>query len=138
MIKVLISFLTISNPFVRWLLQSRFHRLLSGNVVMLEVIGRKSGRIYLVPINYRKSPGDIWMMTYRRRLWWRNLRQIDELPVFFKGKKLVTKPEVVTDNLDVIARSLTERSRLLRCLVRATPEESVLIRLRFAGQDETT
>lgn len=131
MIKLLKPFLAIGNTCVKRVLRSRFHWLLSSNVLLLEVTGRKSGRVYLVPVNYRASQGGISVMTYRHRRWWRNLRNEDALPVYFKGQRRFMKPEVVTDDLDAIADGLVERGWVRKSVAPAKAEDSVLVRLRF-------
>ena len=131
MIKLLKPFLAIGNAFVKRLMRGRIHWLLSRNVVLLEVTGRKSGRVYLVPVNYRTSQDGISVMTYRRRQWWRNLQGGDLLPVYFKGRRRLTKPEVVTDDLDAIAQGLVERGWVRKSVAPTSAEQSVLIQLVF-------
>ena len=41
------------NPSVRFLLRSPLHGLMSGNTLLLEFTGRKSGRALSTPISYR-------------------------------------------------------------------------------------
>ncbi len=135
MTKLLKPFLAIGNAFARRLLQSRFHWLLSGKVVLLHVTGRKSGRLYLlylVPVNYRQTENGISVMTYRARQWWPNIRDADELPIVLRGNLILAVSEVVTDDLDVIAAGLLDRGWARRSMVRATAKDSVLIRLRVA------
>lgn len=131
MIKLLKPFLAIGNAIVKRILQGRLHWLLSRNVVLLEVTGRKSGHVYLVPVNYRTSQDGISVMTYRRRQWWRNLRDESVLPVYFKGQRRMTKPEVVTDDFDAIAQGLVERGWVRKSVAPTSAEHSVLIRLVF-------
>lgn len=131
---VLKPFLAFGNAFVRGVLQTRFHWLLSRNVVLLKVTGRKSGRIYLVPVNYRTANGGISVMTYRRRQWWRNIEDGSELPVFFKGKLTIAAVEVVTDDLNAVAAGLLDRGWARRSMIRARAKDSVLIRLRFDAE----
>lgn len=42
----------IANPVVTWLLRSSLHGILSGSTLLITVTGRKSGRIYTIPVNY--------------------------------------------------------------------------------------
>lgn len=137
MSKLLKPFLAIGNAIVKWLLRSRFHRLLSGKVVLLEITGRKSGRKYLVPVNYRAAQDGISVMTYRRRQWWRNLRQADALPVYLKGRKLIMTPEVVLDDPGAIAQGLIDRGWVRKSIAPAAAGEAVLVRLRLSGKDKS-
>lgn len=133
MTKLLKPFLAIGNAFVRWLLRSRFHPLLSSKVVLLEVKGRKSGRMYLVPVNFRQVQGadGISVMTYRHRQWWRNIRDGGELTVYLRGERTDAIAEVVTDDLVEIGDGLLDRGWARRSMIRAKAKESVLIRLLF-------
>ena len=128
--KLLKPFLATGNAFFRRLLRSRFHRLLSGNIVLLQVKGRKSGRTYLVPVNYRSTDGGISVMTYRRRQWWRNIRDGGELPIYLRGELIVAVPTVITDDLDAIAAGLVDRGWVRKAVANARAEDSVMIRLR--------
>ncbi len=138
MIKLLQPFLTVANIFVKILLRSRLHWLLSGNVVLLVVVGRKSGKAYLVPVNYRRSDGGISVMTYRRRQWWRNIETGSQLPVYFRGKLVPTRVEVVTDDEEAIARGLIERGWMRKSIAPAKAHECVLLRLKFGPSDESS
>jgi hypothetical protein len=40
------------NPIMTWLLNSRFHKMVSGSTLILTIKGRKSGRMIEVPVNY--------------------------------------------------------------------------------------
>ncbi len=129
--RLLKPFLAIGNEVVRRVLKSRFHWMLSGNVVLLEITGRRSGRKYLVPVNYKPAKDGITVMTYRRRLWWRNLLDGGEFPIYFRGRQVTAVPEVETDDLDVIRNGLIERGWIRQSAFRAKAMESVLIRLQF-------
>jgi hypothetical protein len=67
--KLAIRFL---NPVMRLLLRSRFHRLGSRQFMLLTVTGRKTGRIYTVPVGRHQSDGTI--VVYAAGGWRKNLR----------------------------------------------------------------
>ena len=122
--------LAIGNFFVRRIMRGRFHWLLSRNVVLLEIRGRKSGRLYLVPVNYREFDGGVSVMTYRWRKWWRNLRDGDEIAIWLRGKRLSVRVEMVTDDHEAIAAALLDRGWVRKSIANAKAEEAVLMRLR--------
>ncbi|MCK2217327.1 nitroreductase family deazaflavin-dependent oxidoreductase [Actinomadura sp. ATCC 31491] len=62
------------NPFVVRLLRSPLHDLVSGSVALLEVTGRRSGRLLAVPVSYRRERDVLRVLTRRSRQWWRNVR----------------------------------------------------------------
>lgn len=85
----------------------------------------------MVPVNYRqmrRSDG-IVVMTFRRRQWWRNVRDAGELSVYLRGCLIRMTPEVVTDDMDAIAAGLRDRGWVRRSLFRPKPKDAVLIGL---------
>jgi hypothetical protein len=66
-----------ANPFVTGLLRSPLHRLASGNLALITVTGRLSGREYTFPVGYSESDGRllIGVGAAEQKRWWRNLRQ---------------------------------------------------------------
>ncbi|WP_449066486.1 nitroreductase/quinone reductase family protein, partial [Planomonospora algeriensis] len=69
------------NPFVRRLLRSPLHDLLSASVALVTVRGRRSGREITVPANYVERGGELLLVSHRSRTWWRNLSGPGEVPV---------------------------------------------------------
>jgi len=63
----------VANPVVRALLRSPLHALLSRSVMLITVIGRRSGRSYTLPVQYvcRGDTGFVYSPGDRR--WWHNL-----------------------------------------------------------------
>jgi len=64
------------NPLVRAVLASPAHRLLSGRLALIAVSGRRSGRVFTLPVGYHRE-GERVTITIdwpERKLWWRNLR----------------------------------------------------------------
>ena len=45
-------FFSMINPVVGWLLASRLHFLISFQLLLLEVVGRRTGKIYKIPVSY--------------------------------------------------------------------------------------
>lgn len=65
-----------ANPLVGLLLRSPAHRLMSGQLALITVTGRRSGRTYTFPVGYEQR-GDHVTITVgwpERKRWWRNLR----------------------------------------------------------------
>jgi F420H(2)-dependent quinone reductase len=69
------------NRAVALLLRSPFHRLVSRQLTLITVTGRRSGRQHTLPVAYSESEQRlaIPVMWPERKLWWRNLR--DGAPV---------------------------------------------------------
>ncbi len=63
----------VVNPFVRALLKSPLHPLLSRRVLLLRLTGRRSGRTIELPVGY-VAAGDGIVVTVgapERKQWWR-------------------------------------------------------------------
>jgi hypothetical protein len=61
------------NPIVQGLLQSPLHWFMSGNTLVLTYAGRKSGHPHQLPISYGREGNSLWLITHRRKTWWRNV-----------------------------------------------------------------
>jgi hypothetical protein len=67
--------LRLGNPLVSGVLRSRAHRLLSGSLVVLEYEGRKSGRLFAIPLRYAETEsGRLVALAVEpaRKHWWRS------------------------------------------------------------------
>lgn len=75
------------NPIVRTVLRSPFHRILSGNTLLLEFTGRKSGRTYSTPVSYHEQGGQVHCFTAHQNIWWRNLQGGAQVGLLVAGKR---------------------------------------------------
>ncbi len=66
----------IANPFVRLILRSPFHRLMSADLLLITYQGRKSGKSYTLPVQYGQRDRTIYIVpgSPEQKTWWRNLR----------------------------------------------------------------
>ena len=53
----------------------------TGTIMLLTHVGRKSGRRMLVPVNYAVLSGDVWCTTHEASQWLRNIRATPEVEV---------------------------------------------------------
>ena len=60
------------NPFVKLLLRSPLHGIMSDNVILVTFTGRKSGKRYVTPVSYVREGNTITFLTHGS--WWKNLR----------------------------------------------------------------
>ena len=63
----------IINPVVRLILRSPLHGLMSRNTLLLEFTGRKSGKLYTMPVSYHMVSSQVRCLTGKSNVWWRNL-----------------------------------------------------------------
>ena len=69
----------LPNKFVRWLLGSPLHFLLSGSVCVVEYRGRMTGRRIATPTQYVCDGDNVIILvgSPQRKVWWRNFNTED-------------------------------------------------------------
>ena len=79
----------VVNPFVRAVLSSRLHRLLSRGLALITVTGRRSGRQYTFPVGYHQDADRVIVSVGwpERKRWWRNLRHGGRVEMRIRGKR---------------------------------------------------
>ena len=79
---------SFSNVCVSTVLQSPFHRLLSGSTDLIRYRGRKSGREITTPTQYAECGDDIVMLVGQpaTKTWWQNFRADRDLDVLIRGR----------------------------------------------------
>ena len=75
-------------------------RLLGSKLVTLYIVGRKSGRRYVVPVAYTADQGDLLIGTPFG--WGRNLRTGEAVTIRLKGRRRVADVRVITDEPGVV------------------------------------
>lgn len=93
------------NPLIAWLLRSPLHGFLSGSTLLLSYTGRKSGRLYRVPVNYARRGEQLLVTSQRDRNWWRNFIPEGPATIYLQGQpadvnaQAITDPEAVAEEL---------------------------------------
>ncbi|HEY0002325.1 MAG TPA: hypothetical protein VGB74_17880 [Actinoplanes sp.] len=91
----------LANTVVRGLLRVPLLSTIVGkHLLTLYVIGRKSGKRYVVPVAYTPHEGDLLIGT--PFAWGRNLRTGTPVEVAFKGRRRAADVQVVTEEADVV------------------------------------
>ena len=100
----------IINPVLRRLLASPLHGIASKSLMVLHVTGRRSGRVYDVPVGRHELDGQL--LTYGGGAWRSNLRGGADLEVTIDGRRrrahavLEEDPERVAEIFDRLLRAL--------------------------------
>jgi hypothetical protein len=91
----------LGNPFVKVLLRSPLHGVMSQHLLLITMTGRKSAKIYTIPVSYHREGAVLHIISWRYRQWWRNLR--GEVPVMLclQGHDLQGGGNVLEDDEDV-------------------------------------
>ena len=119
-------FFRMINPAVAWVLQSRLHRLISFQLMLLEITGRRSGRIFRIPVSYAKQSGGLVCLTLGENLWWRNLQGCATATFIYRGQRQVAPVQLVVNDAETIAQEM-------RRLIAHNPVDALFagIRLNF-------
>ena len=96
------------NPFVRVILKSPIHFILSHQILLFKVIGRKSKKIYEIPASYAHINDALVCVTLRENLWWKNFIDIEDQEIYFKGKKINKKISINFSDDNFVRTKLKE------------------------------
>jgi hypothetical protein len=97
--------LAVVNPVIRTLLRSPLHRLLSKQLMLLSVTGRRTGRTYTVPVGRHESNGTLVVSVSGG--WRHNLRGGVPVRVTLDGRERAGYAEV-EDDPDQVAQTFKE------------------------------
>ena len=86
------------NPFVKLLLRSPLHGIMSRSTMLLTYTGRKSGKQYSLPVGYQCQGNTYTTISYRSRNWWRNMRGGANVTLIVKGEEHAAFSEVREDH----------------------------------------
>lgn len=81
---------------MRRLLRSPLHVILSKKIMLMEVIGRKSGKRYVIPIAYGEYGEDVLVGASKAK-WLRNLTPERTVTLTIRGRQRAAYPELLTD-----------------------------------------
>jgi deazaflavin-dependent oxidoreductase (nitroreductase family) len=89
------------NSFIAWILRSPFHGMISKGMMLIMVTGRKSGKLISLPTNYLRDENTLWVISWRERTWWRNLRGGANVQVLLAGKNMEGYGQVLEEEKQV-------------------------------------
>ncbi|NOH03371.1 MAG: nitroreductase family deazaflavin-dependent oxidoreductase [Chloroflexi bacterium] len=98
------------DPMMIWLLKSPLHGFISKGVMLITVMGRKSGKQIPTPTNYLREGNTLWVISWRERKWWRNLRGGANVRVLLAGKGVEGRGQVIEEE-KAVAQSLFDYYR---------------------------
>ena len=86
-------------PLFRLGLGSLLGNPLSGYIMVMKTIGRKSGKTYYTPVNYAINKGNVYCLSGGRRTsdWFKNLLANPEIEIILPGGAIFARVEEVRD-----------------------------------------
>jgi hypothetical protein len=91
----------VMNPIMKALLRSPLHGLLSGSLMLITTVGRKTGKPYTFPIGYFVWDRDE-LMSFSSARWWTNVRDGTPVTLLLKGRRVRAVPTVIEKRDEVI------------------------------------
>ena len=90
-------FIKVQNPFMKWLLRSPLHGVVSRMYLLITFTGRKSGVVYTTPVQYAQDGNALYVITSEGYTWWKNLRGGADIHIHLRGKTHPAHAETSTD-----------------------------------------
>jgi deazaflavin-dependent oxidoreductase (nitroreductase family) len=92
----------IGNWFNTLVLKSPLHGLVSKSVVLLTIVGKTSGKVFTIPVNYVQNDNELLLISLRSRKWWRNLRAGCPVTIHLRGTVIQGQATVLEKQIDVV------------------------------------
>jgi ABC-type molybdate transport system ATPase subunit len=96
------------NPFVALLARSPLHFIISHQLLVIQFKGRKSGKLYLVPVSYHQHAYSYTCVTLRSNIWWRNLTEVSHTQIWLKGKLTDVQIDLEFNNDQMVESTLRD------------------------------
>ncbi|MCA9914759.1 MAG: nitroreductase family deazaflavin-dependent oxidoreductase [Anaerolineae bacterium] len=111
------AFIRLQNPMMKWLLGSPLHFFTSGMFMLISFTGRKSGKTYMTPVQYKQDGNTLYVITSAEYTWWKNLRGGADVKLRLRGKDISawaetsSDPETIAAVVEKFYPSLSEEAR---------------------------
>ncbi len=115
------------NKVMIWLLRSPLHGLVSKDIMLITVTGRKSGKAYRLPVSYVREDNLVLCSTEHVRSWWKNLRGGADVTLRLRGSQVAGRATVIDDDLDAIAKGI-------ETMLKHVPRDAKYYNVRLDGQ----
>lgn len=86
------------NPIMKTILTSPFHKMMSGQIMILTFQGAKSGKTYTTPVSYSIENDTVTCFTHAN--WWKNFRNGADVKLRLQGQNLEGHAVAITDDLE--------------------------------------
>jgi hypothetical protein len=88
---------------MKWALNAPgIQRMMGQGVALLSFAGRKTGKLYTIPVSYDRQDDIVTVITKRQRKWWHNFETPIEVGLRLAGRMHTGKAEIQTDDDEVL------------------------------------
>ncbi|MFZ6026986.1 MAG: nitroreductase/quinone reductase family protein [Chloroflexota bacterium] len=97
------------NNTIKFILRSPLHGILSKNFLLINFVGRKSGKTFTTPVSYSRDGNYLYVFTHAT--WWKNLQPTTPITLRLRGKDVQGLPEPVVEDKKAVAAGLMAHLR---------------------------
>jgi deazaflavin-dependent oxidoreductase (nitroreductase family) len=95
------------NKVIAWVLSTPLHALVSKDIMLLTVTGRKTGKRYPMPVSYARDGELIICSTDRTRAdWWKNLRGGATVTLRLCGQEVTGQATVTSEDRQALIKGI--------------------------------
>ena len=92
------TIMKIGNFFMKTIIHSPLHGILSKGILTITYLGWKSGNFYTIPVQYVQDGDTIWLSSTKSRVWWRNMIGGSAVTLRLQGKDVKGKADAYKDD----------------------------------------
>ena len=90
-----------ANSLMKWALTTPgIQSMVGQGVALLSFEGRKTGKLYTIPVSYHRQDDIVTIITKRQRRWWHNFVSPIEVELRLAGHLYTGKAEIEADNAE--------------------------------------
>jgi deazaflavin-dependent oxidoreductase (nitroreductase family) len=94
------------NKAIIWMLRSPLHGLVSKDMMLITVSGRKTGKQYTIPVSYARDGDLVICSADRSRGWWKNVRSGETVTMQLRGRKVPGRARVIADDKEALIKGI--------------------------------
>jgi deazaflavin-dependent oxidoreductase (nitroreductase family) len=88
------------------MLRSPLHGLVSKDMMLITVSGRKTGKQYTIPVSYARDGDLVICSADRSRGWWKNVRSGETVTMQLRGRKVPGRARVIADDKEALIKGI--------------------------------
>ena len=97
----------ILNPIMKSILKSPFHKMMSGQIMIITFQGAKSGKEYATPVSYSMENETVHCFTHAT--WWKNFTSKPEVKLRIQGQDFEGSAKAIKGDQERIAAGLEKQ-----------------------------
>ena len=91
------------NSWMKWALTTPGIQNMAGQgVALLSFKGRRTKKLYTIPVSYHRQDDSVTIITKRQRRWWHNFESPIEVEIRLAGQEYTGKAEIEADDAETL------------------------------------